>query len=124
VAAVESLLEKSLLRQVGVEEPRFIMLETIHEQEDQIAASLAALAGLAAMQGQPVRALRLAGAAAALRERVGWQPWPAGQASLTGRLAVAHAALSVEGQAAARADGQALTVEQAIVEALGRSHGG
>jgi predicted ATPase len=31
LAAVESLLEKNLLRQVGEEEPRYIMLETIHE---------------------------------------------------------------------------------------------
>src|SRR6185437_278554 len=77
-------------------------------QEDQIAASLEALAALAAAQGQPARALRLAGAAAALREKVGWPPWPANQASLTDRLAVARKALSVEEQAAAWADGQAV----------------
>jgi tetratricopeptide (TPR) repeat protein len=97
---------------------------TIARQEDQIAASLEALAGLAALQGQPARALRLAGAAAALRERVGWQPWPADQARLTGRLAVAREALSVEGQTAAWAAGQALPVEQAIAGALEQAHGG
>jgi tetratricopeptide (TPR) repeat protein len=95
---------------------------TIARQEDQIAASLEALAGLAAMQGQPGHALRLAGAAAALRDRIGEQPWPApaNQAALTQRLAAAREALSAEGQAAAWADGQALTVEQAIAEALGK----
>src|SRR3989440_1753130 len=85
-------------------------------QEDQIGASLAALAGLAARQGQPARALRLAGAAAALRDRLGWQLWPADQATLARGLAAAREALSAEGQAAAWADGQALTVEQAIAE--------
>src|SRR5207248_3400004 len=29
--AVESLLDKNLLRQMGEEEPRFVMLETVHE---------------------------------------------------------------------------------------------
>jgi tetratricopeptide (TPR) repeat protein len=90
-------------------------------QENQIAASLEALAGLAAMQGQPARALRLAAAAAALRDRIGEPPWPANQAALTRRLAAAREALSAEGQAAAWADGQALTVEQAVAEALGKA---
>jgi hypothetical protein len=40
---------------------------------------------------------------------------------LTRRLAAARDALSAEGQAAAWADGQALTVEQAIAEALGQA---
>jgi hypothetical protein len=93
-------------------------------QENQTAASLEALAGLAAMQGQPARALRLAGAAAALRDRIGEQPWPANQAALTRRLAAAREALSAEAQAATWADGQALTVEQAVAEALGKAQDG
>ena len=82
------------------------------------------MAGLAARQGQPARALRLAGAAAALRDRIDEQPWPANQATLTRRLAAAREALSAQGQAAAWADGQALTVEQAIAEALGNAQDG
>ena len=112
-----------MLSQAGLDPAQACFAEslTIARQEDQIAASLEALAGLAAMQGQPGRALRLAGAAAALRDRIGAQPWPANQAALTRRLAAAREALSAQGQAAAWADGQALTVEQAIAEALGQA---
>jgi tetratricopeptide (TPR) repeat protein len=97
---------------------------TLARQENQVAASLEALAGLAAMQGQPARALRLAGAAAALRDRIGEQPWPANQAALTRTLAAAREALSAHEQAAAWAHGRALTVEQAIAEALEQAQEG
>jgi non-specific serine/threonine protein kinase len=105
-----------------------------------IASALAMQAALAAMQGTPARAVRLAGAAAALRahasqasaaseraileRRVTFLP-PSpgsaaafGQATLERGLASARQALSAAEQAAAWAEGEAMTPEQAIAYAL------
>jgi non-specific serine/threonine protein kinase len=75
-------------------------------------------AALAAVQGTPDRALRLAGAAAALRARLNRPLAPAEQDALERRLAPARQALSAEQQATAWAAGQAMTREQAIADAL------
>jgi hypothetical protein len=75
-------------------------------------------AAVAAVQGTPDRALRLAGAAAALRSRLNRPLAPAEQATLERRLAPARQALSAEQQATAWAGGQAMTHEQAIADAL------
>jgi tetratricopeptide (TPR) repeat protein len=75
-------------------------------------------AALAAVQGTPDRALRLAGAAAALRSRLNRPLAPAERAILEGRLAPARQTLSPEEQATAWAAGQAMTREQAIADAL------
>jgi non-specific serine/threonine protein kinase len=82
------------------------------------AQCFAGLAAVAAARGQAARALRLAGAAAALGDTTGWPLEPADQAALDGGLALARQALAAESQAAAWADGQAMTVEQAVAYAL------
>jgi hypothetical protein len=90
------------------------------EEEWRIADALEGYGALAAAQGAPRRALRLAGAAAALRERErGTRPLsPREQITRDRRLAPARQALSAEEQAAAWAEGQAMTLEQAIADAL------
>jgi tetratricopeptide (TPR) repeat protein len=83
-----------------------------------IAYCLEDFAGLAAGTGHPERALRLAGAAAALREDIGG-PLPAGeQAALDRILRPARASLDEDGRAVAWESGQAMRMEEAIAEAL------
>jgi non-specific serine/threonine protein kinase len=80
-------------------------------------ASLEAHAELAAARGQARRALRLAGAATALRAQTNFLLAPFDQAALARRLAPAREALGAAEQAEVWAAGQALTLEQAIAEA-------
>jgi tetratricopeptide (TPR) repeat protein len=80
--------------------------------------SLERFAGVAARQGQTVRAVRLLGAAAAFRDTTTGGYWPAGHAVHAHTLAAVHAQLDAATFAAAWAAGQALTLEQAIAEAL------
>jgi len=75
-------------------------------------------AALAAVQSAPRRALRLAGAAAALRAPLTRPLAASEQAALERRLAPARRALSAEEQATAWAEGQAMTRAQAIADAL------
>jgi hypothetical protein len=76
------------------------------------------LAGLAAAQGEHPRFLRLAGAAAALRDSIA-RPRRAGeQAAFYRRYAAAQQALGGAAAAGVWAEGQALTLEQAIEYAL------
>ena len=90
------------------------------EVNDQIGMplSLEGFASLAAATAQPDCALRLAGAAAAHRARHGNVLWLADQRKLDARLAPARAALSEEAQALAWSEGEAMTLEQAIADAL------
>jgi hypothetical protein len=82
-----------------------------------LASGLEHLAGLAAAQAQPERALRLAGAAAALRDAIG-APLPSAQQNeLMGRLAAARGALR-DDEAAAWASGQVMLPEEAVDYAL------
>ena len=79
---------------------------------------LRGLADLAAAEGRPAQALRLAGAAERLVEAAGV---PAGRLDLAdaaGRLAACRAAVGEAAAAAAWAAGRALTPEQAVAEAL------
>ena len=78
---------------------------------------LEGLAGLAAPD-QPARALRLAAAAATLRDASGVTMLPTERAWLERALAPAHSALSGEAAAAAWAVGRAMTLEQATEDAL------
>jgi tetratricopeptide (TPR) repeat protein len=97
---------------------------------DGAAAALEHLAGLAAGEGRPEHALRLAGAAAALRATAGGASPAAGRT--TGALSrpigpdlqpvpqgeQAREGLSPEAQAVAWAAGQAMSLEQAVAYAL------
>jgi len=97
-------------------------LKMIHEVGNLplTAAGLDGLAGLASSQGLHERAVRLSGAAAALKERIGGsQPmrglWEEAD------IAAARAAMGDEAAAAALAEGRAMTVDQALAYALGHS---
>jgi hypothetical protein len=88
----------------------------------KIAAALEALARLALAEGMPHRALRLAGAATTVRASSGQSLPLAEQAALMRTLAQARQALNAEQQAAEWAAGQAMTLEQATVEAVINAH--
>jgi non-specific serine/threonine protein kinase len=85
-----------------------------------IAQALESLACLAAARAQPALALRLAAAAGTIRETLGTPLWTPDAALLQRGLAPARQALSPTAQAAAWAEGRAMTLEQAIaaVEAM------
>jgi predicted ATPase/class 3 adenylate cyclase len=84
------------------------------------AAHLALLTAVASAAGHALQAARLHGAEMALRETIGF-PRPQGeQAAMNCWLAGAQAALGAEGWAAAVAAGRALSLEEAIREALGQ----
>jgi non-specific serine/threonine protein kinase len=80
----------------------------------RIAAALEALGNLAVLQGQPERALRLAGAASACRERSRQPLRPRDQATLMAKLEPARQALDVALQMAAWMEGQAMTADSAV----------
>ncbi|GEM_PF-3492186 len=81
--------------------------------------SLQEFAALAAVEGQPGRALRLFGAGAKQHERLATIQLPYIRAWVEGYAAIARQALSKEDVDAAWAEGQALSLEQAIAYALG-----
>jgi non-specific serine/threonine protein kinase len=83
-----------------------------------ITVSMEGFAVLAAAQGHPERALRLAGAAAALHEAIHNPLPPTHQARLDRNLEPARQALSEEAQRAAFEEGRAMTMEQAVEYAL------
>jgi predicted ATPase/transcriptional regulator with XRE-family HTH domain len=78
------------------------------------------LEGLAAVAAgsDPVRAARLLGATAAERRALGTPPPPIRRPDLAAAEHAARATLGPEAYAAARATGEALTLEQAVAEAL------
>jgi DNA-binding NarL/FixJ family response regulator len=80
--------------------------------------TLEGFARLAAAEDQPERALRLAGAAAALREAMGTPLPPFWAADLERSLEPARQALSAEAWAAAWAAGRAMPLAHAVTEAL------
>jgi len=79
-----------------------------------LAVAVEACAGIAAAAGQPERALRLAGAARAIRESIGSPISAADAELLEPSLAKARIALGEAGSEAALEAGKRLTVEQAI----------
>ncbi len=85
------------------------------------ATVLESLAETAVAAGRPERAARLLGAATAVRETVGAPLTAYYQAKEEEEMAPARAALGEEQWAAAFASGRALSLEQAIAEALGPS---
>jgi predicted ATPase/DNA-binding CsgD family transcriptional regulator/Tfp pilus assembly protein PilF len=83
-----------------------------------IAFALERMAAVAAAMGRPSRAVRLAGAAGALRAAVGASLSPSHQARLDARLAPARRALGEAASAEAWRAGQALPLAEAVAEAL------
>ncbi|HEV2122651.1 MAG TPA: tetratricopeptide repeat protein, partial [Chloroflexota bacterium] len=80
--------------------------------------SLDGIAGVAGAHAHPHRAARLWGAAAALREALGAPLPPADRAKLEPMIAAARAQLDEAAWAAAWAEGRAMSLEQAIADAL------
>ena len=80
-------------------------------------AMLEAAAALAAAEEQPVRALRLAGAADALREPIGAPLSPDWTGDLERQLAPARERLGIAESAAAWSAGQSLSIDRAVLEA-------
>jgi predicted ATPase len=85
----------------------------------QIAYLLEDIGGLAAQVGQATRAVRLVSAAAALRMKIGAPLSPAEQAKLDQLMEPAQKSLDEQIQARSWSEGQAMSLEQAMAEALG-----
>ena len=73
---------------------------------------------MVALDEEPERAARLWGAAERLRQAIGCRTAPAARATYERAMAVVRAQLGDDAFAAAWAEGQAMTLEQAIAEAL------
>jgi non-specific serine/threonine protein kinase len=84
-----------------------------------VAAALEGLGRAAAGQARAVRAARLLGAAAALRETAGIGPPPVWESGYEAMLAAARAQLGEAAFDAAHAEGRCLPLAAAIAEALG-----
>jgi non-specific serine/threonine protein kinase len=97
-------------------------LEFLRSRDDRpgIAGVLEGLAIVAAASSEPARALRLAGAADALRATTHTRPSPAMQRELDESRSVAHKELGEE-SALEYAAGQAMALDQAILFALTRA---
>ena len=88
------------------------------------AAVAGGLAGVLAEQGRGIEAARLFGAAAAWRTRLGFVIPPGEQERYEADVAAARALLPPYAFAAAWAAGQALTLEEAVAEALAEEESG
>ncbi|HEY3230139.1 MAG TPA: tetratricopeptide repeat protein, partial [Roseiflexaceae bacterium] len=88
------------------------------EDWNQIAYGLAVMGGVAVAQGQPECAARLLGAAEAWFDTIGHIIGQTERAEHDGYIAAARAQLGEEAFAAAWAAGRAMTIEQAVEEAL------
>jgi tetratricopeptide (TPR) repeat protein len=86
---------------------------------DGVAESIDALVGVAAAEGAWVRAARLAGSGGALRSRVGIAAARLDRERLESWLAVPRSGLGADAYAAAVAEGEQMTVDQAVRHALG-----
>jgi tetratricopeptide (TPR) repeat protein len=95
-----------------------LILQQQFAEQDVLIESLEAFAGVAVRQGRAMRAARLLGAAEALRITVGCPLLPPAFPPYTRDVAAARAQLNDDTFAAAWAAGRALTLEQAIAEAL------
>ncbi|MFN2462752.1 MAG: AAA family ATPase [Candidatus Dormibacteria bacterium] len=84
----------------------------------EIASSLDGLAAIVGEQGEGARAGRLFGAAAALNEALGAVIWPHVRATHEQSLAACRALVDADTWAAAWAEGEAMTQDQAIAYAL------
>jgi predicted ATPase/class 3 adenylate cyclase len=86
--------------------------------DDGVAESLEALAGIAAAKHDPIRTLRLASASDALRERAGIPPVGIDRQRLDHWITQASAALTADAVARAQDQGRQMTTDQAVRYAL------
>jgi predicted ATPase/DNA-binding SARP family transcriptional activator len=111
------------LRQGDYEAARARFEESLticHEVGDKprLAQTLEGLASLAGTRSRPARAARLFGAAATLRETIGAPVHPAHRPALEQRVTETRAILGEEAFTAGWAAGRALTLDEAVAEAL------
>ena len=90
--------------------------------QDGLAYVLEGLAWASGAVGRGERAARLLGAAAAQRNALGQARWPHFRNEVEAGVAAVRQALGEERWAAADAAGRALTVDEAVAEALGEAH--
>ena len=95
-----------------------LAMRRAHDDRPALATSLEGFAALAAACGQPHRAFRLAGAAAALHAAAGVPPTPVEQITLCRWLDVARAALDPAAAAASFDEGRSMALEDALAYAL------
>jgi len=122
-SALNGLIEAAMAKG-DYEAARSRLAESLHirqEMRDQwtVAWDLELGATLAAIKEQPERAIRLASAAAAVRAASGTPLPVVEETRLQARLAPAYRALSESAAATAWAEGQAMSLDQAIAYALG-----
>ena len=91
--------------------------------KSEMSVTLDGLAAVAARDGAWRRAARLAGAAEALREAIGYDLEPVDRGVREGCLAELRERLGAEGLEAATAEGRALSLDEALDEALGHGTG-
>jgi tetratricopeptide (TPR) repeat protein len=111
------------MRQGDVGQARALLvkgLAVFQEAGDLIGlkAYLEVMAEIAGLEGQPERLVRLFGAVEPLRSRLGVSSYTAEQIAHKRQLLAARTQLGENAFAAAWAEGRALTLEQAIAEAL------
>jgi predicted ATPase/DNA-binding CsgD family transcriptional regulator len=87
-------------------------------EKEGIATALEGLAAVEGMQGQPVRAARLSGAASSLRTLLGAPLTPIDRSSYEQTVAAVRALLDEPTFLNAWTEGQAMTLEEAIAEAV------
>jgi hypothetical protein len=109
------------------DEARTLFLESLALSRELSARTVAldGLEGLASFEsrhGQAALATRLFGAVDALRERAGRPMQSLYAARYEAQIAAARVALGEEAFAAAWAEGEAMTLEEAVAVALGEAH--
>jgi non-specific serine/threonine protein kinase len=97
-----------------------LALARLIENKEHIACCMVGLGGVAGALRQAERAARLLSAAETLLDTIGLSlaAWPEVRADFDRYVAVPRVHLSEEAFAAAWAEGQALTLDQAVAEAL------
>jgi non-specific serine/threonine protein kinase len=110
--------ERGDLRRAGALYREALELGWKHHDRLCIRMALPGLAGIAAMEGDAVRAIRLASAASALEENVGMWAFPPIQARQAHWLATAEEAVDATTRGAAWAEGRRMTMDDVIAHAL------
>jgi predicted ATPase/DNA-binding CsgD family transcriptional regulator len=123
IVSLQGLLSIIAVRERDLIEAIDLSREMLTTQRDlgglwSFSMTMALFAGLAAMLGQPIRAVRLAAASAVLSEPAGTPRIVLMEAFLDDALKVARRSLNEDAFATAWAEGRAMTLEDSLAEAL------
>ena len=110
--------ERADLRRAGALYREALALGWKHHDRLCVRMALPGLAGVAAMQGEGARALRLASAASALEENAGMWAFPPIQARQAHWLATAEEAVDSATRETAWSEGRRMTMDEVIAHAL------